>query len=139
MMSMNRSRWRSDSSVSSPTIRWPSTFCAAASAPLRITLSRAAFGVSSLHSITPCRNRAQDGSTSRLANREVLPSWARFLQGVIECNELTPNAARDNVMRNGALAAAQKVLGQRIVGDLTDLSLRQRDRFIDFMSWHSYH
>lgn len=73
------------------------------------------------------------------ANREVLPSWARFLQGVIECNELTPNAARDNVMRNGALAAAQKVLGQRIVGELTELSLRQRDRFIDIMRWHSYH
>jgi molecular chaperone HtpG len=73
------------------------------------------------------------------ANREVLPSWARFLQGVIECNELTPNAARDNVMRNGALAAAQKVLGQRIVRELTELSLRQRDRFIDIMRWHSYH
>lgn len=73
------------------------------------------------------------------ANREVLPSWARFLQGVIECNELTPNAARDNVMRNGALAAAQKVLGQRIVLELTELSLRQRDRFIDIMRWHSYH
>ena len=73
------------------------------------------------------------------ANREVLPSWARFLQGVIECNELTPNAARDNVMRNGALAAAQRVLGQRIVRELTELSLRQRDRFIDIMRWHSYH
>ena len=73
------------------------------------------------------------------ANREVLPSWARFLQGVVECNELTPNAARDNVMRNGALAAAQKVLGQRIVRELTELSLRQRDRFIDIMRWHSYH
>lgn len=26
-------------------------------------------------------------------NREVLPPWAKFLQGVLECNELTPNAA----------------------------------------------
>ncbi|MCP4659779.1 MAG: hypothetical protein GY856_30620, partial [bacterium] len=43
-------------------------------------------------------------------NREVLPPWARFIQGVIESSDLTPNAARDNVVRNAALIAAQERL-----------------------------
>jgi HSP90 family molecular chaperone len=73
------------------------------------------------------------------ANRDVLPPWAKFLQGVVECNELTPNAARDNVVRNAALAAAQQTLGWLIVGELTDLSKRDHRRFVEIMRWHSYH
>lgn len=72
-------------------------------------------------------------------NREVLPPWAKFLQGVLECNELTPNAARDNVVRNAALAAVQQKLGWLIVEELTELSRRDKQRFIDIMRWHSYH
>ncbi|MGN6680438.1 MAG: ATP-binding protein, partial [Streptosporangiaceae bacterium] len=49
-------------------------------------------------------------------NRDVLPPWAKFLQGVVECNELTPNAARDNVIRDEVLASAQQALGSLIVG-----------------------
>lgn len=73
------------------------------------------------------------------ANREVLPPWARFLQGVVECDELTPNAARDNVVRNAALAAIQRHLGLLIVRELTELSQRNHQRFIEIMRWHSYH
>ncbi|MEP7023825.1 MAG: ATP-binding protein [Actinomycetota bacterium] len=73
------------------------------------------------------------------ANREVLPPWAKFLQGVIECNELTPNAARDNVVRNAALATVQKTLGELIVAELMDLSLRDRRRLVEIMRWHAWH
>lgn len=72
------------------------------------------------------------------ANRDVLPPWAKFLQGVVECNELTPNAARDNVVRNAALADVQQVLGEIIVRELADLSRSDRRRFIEIMRWHSY-
>ncbi len=73
------------------------------------------------------------------ANREVLPAWARFIQGVIESSELTPNAARDNVIRNQALAAAQRALGVRIVAELTQLAKDDRARFVEIMRWHAYH
>jgi molecular chaperone HtpG len=73
------------------------------------------------------------------ANRDVLPPWAKFLQGVVECNELTPNAARDNVVRNAALLAVQSTLGELIVRELTELSQLSRRRFIEIMRWHSYH
>ena len=72
-------------------------------------------------------------------NRDVLPAWAKFLQGVLECDELTPNAARDNVVRNAALAAVQRALGSFIVTGLTELSQRDRKRFVEIMRWHSYH
>jgi len=72
-------------------------------------------------------------------NRDVLPPWAKFLQGALECDELTPNAARDNVIRNAALAAVQQALGWLIVRELTELSQRDHQRFIEIMRWHSYH
>ena len=72
-------------------------------------------------------------------NRDVLPPWAKFLQGALECDELTPNAARDNVIRNAALTAVQQTLGWLIVRELTELSQRDHQRFIDIMRWHSYH
>jgi HSP90 family molecular chaperone len=73
------------------------------------------------------------------ANREVLPPWAKFLRGVIECNQLTPNAARDNVVHNAALAAVQKVLGELVVAELMALSRQDRDRLVEIMRWHSFH
>lgn len=72
------------------------------------------------------------------ANRDILPPWASFLQGVIECDDLTPNAARDNVVRNVALGRVQEVLGSRIVRELIDLSQREHQRFVEIMRWHSY-
>jgi molecular chaperone HtpG len=72
------------------------------------------------------------------ANREVLPPWAKFLRGVIECNQLTPNAARDNVVHNAALAAVQKTLGDVVVAELMALSRRDRDRLVEIMRWHSF-
>jgi molecular chaperone HtpG len=72
-------------------------------------------------------------------NRDVLPPWAKFLQGALECDELTPNAARDNVIRNAALAAVQQTLGGLIVRELTELSQRDHQRFVEIMRWHSYH
>jgi HSP90 family molecular chaperone len=73
------------------------------------------------------------------ANRDVLPPWAKFLQGVVECNELTPNAARDNVVRNAALDAVQRALGDLIVNELTELSRLSHRRFVEIMRWHAYH
>jgi len=71
-------------------------------------------------------------------NREILPPWAQFLQGVLECNELTPNAARDNVVNNATLDAVRQTLDWLIVAELTELSRREEQRFVGIMRWHSY-
>ena len=43
------------------------------------------------------------------------------------------------MIRNAALAAVQQALGWLIVRELTDLSQRDHQRFVDIMRWHSYH
>ncbi len=72
------------------------------------------------------------------SHTEVLPSWARFIQGVIECSQLTPNAARDDIVRNNALESIRLGLGQAIINHLTDLFQNQRRKFTEIMRWHSY-
>lgn len=73
------------------------------------------------------------------ANREMLPAWARFIQGVVQCDSLTPNAARDNVMRDEVLHAAQLCLGRVIVEHLRNLAGTAPQKLKDIMRWHSYH
>ncbi len=73
------------------------------------------------------------------AHRELLPTWARFIQGVVECDVLTPNAARDNVVANDAQAEARRVIGERILAWLTAMSKESPSRFTDIMRWHAYH
>ena len=78
-----------------------------------------------------------NGMLVAAGSRDLLPPWARFIQGVIECNELTPTAARDNVVHDTALMAAQQALGQMILRELTDLSRLSHRRFIEIVQLHS--
>lgn len=71
-------------------------------------------------------------------SRDLLPDWARFIQGVIECGDLSPNAARDNVMRNDALIAARQVLGRIVLERLKFLFRSDKGKFKEIMAWHSY-
>lgn len=70
--------------------------------------------------------------------RDLLPGWARFIQGVIQCDQLRTNAARDDVMRDEVLEALQKELGSFIVASLVELQAREPRRFVDVMRWHAY-
>ncbi len=72
-------------------------------------------------------------------SRDALPTWARFIQGVIECDALTPNAARDDVVRNEALETVKEALGRSVLGWLSRLSAEEPKRFVEIMRWHAYH
>jgi molecular chaperone HtpG len=72
------------------------------------------------------------------SHTEVLPSWARFIQGVVECSELVPNAARDDVIRNDALNSVRHAIGKAIIDHLTYLFKSQQRKFTEIMRWHSY-
>jgi molecular chaperone HtpG len=71
-------------------------------------------------------------------NRDVLPKWAGFVQGAIECPQLAPNAARDGIVRDDALTALRQALERETLNRL--LALRREDpmRFEDLLHWHSY-
>ena len=67
----------------------------------------------------------------------LLPNWARFVRGVIECSQLTPNAARDNVVVDAALRALRQALEKRILRELRCLYDADPARFGEIMKRHS--
>ena len=72
----------------------------------------------------------------RANDTELLPEWARFVRGVLDCPDLQPTAARDNVMRDAAYHALREALGASIVAALLDLATRDQPRFQQLCDWH---
>jgi molecular chaperone HtpG len=67
---------------------------------------------------------------------ELLPEWARFVRGVVDCPDLQPTAARDSVVRDRVYHALREALGETIVAALLDLANRDRPRFLQLCDWH---
>jgi molecular chaperone HtpG len=68
--------------------------------------------------------------------KEVLPKWAAFVNGVIESPDLTPTAARDNLIRNDAFDALRDELGKVILNFLSELSEKDPIRFTSILDYH---
>ena len=72
----------------------------------------------------------------RSDDTELLPEWAQFVRGVVDCPELQPTAARDNVQRDSVYHALRDSLGEIIIAALLDLASRDRPRFLRLCDWH---
>ncbi len=72
----------------------------------------------------------------RVQDRELLPEWASFVRGVVDCPDLQPTAARDNVLRDDAYHALRENLGKTIVTALLDLAAHDPPRFLRLCDWH---
>lgn len=68
--------------------------------------------------------------------KEALPKWAAFVNGVIESPDLTPTAARDNLIRDNAFDALREELGKVILDFLSDLSEKDPARFAGILDYH---
>jgi molecular chaperone HtpG len=71
--------------------------------------------------------------------RELLPPWARFIQGVVECNDLIPTAARNGIIRNTTSAAVETALGRSIARQIGLLATNNDPRFLNVVRWHAEH
>jgi molecular chaperone HtpG len=72
----------------------------------------------------------------RANDRELLPEWAGFVRGLVDCPTLQPTAARDNVLRDGVYSALREALGEAIINALLDLATHDRPRFLQVCDWH---
>ena len=72
-------------------------------------------------------------------NRDMLPSWAKFVRGVIDSPSFTPTASRDAVQIDGVAREIRDALGQTVVEHLKKLAAEDPARFQRIMDWHSYH
>ncbi|MCB1778016.1 MAG: ATP-binding protein [Candidatus Competibacteraceae bacterium] len=71
----------------------------------------------------------------RSNDTELLPEWAGFVRGAVDCPDLQPTAARDNVLRDATWSALRTELGERIVAGLLELANRDRPRFLQLCDW----
>ena len=72
----------------------------------------------------------------RSNDTELLPEWATFVRGVVDCSELQPTAARDNVQRDSVYHVLRERLSETIIAALLDLASRDRPRFLRLCDWH---
>lgn len=68
-----------------------------------------------------------------------LPDWAKFVCGIIEAPDLSPNAARDGLIRDDAFAGMQEAIGELVIRRLTELAERNPQRFEAIADYHHYH
>jgi molecular chaperone HtpG len=69
-------------------------------------------------------------------NKDLLPSYLRFVEGVVESEDLPLNVSRETVQRNPAARRIQKALLGKLIRDLLDLSEKESAKYDDF--WTEY-
>lgn len=59
--------------------------------------------------------------------RDLLPSWAGFVGGVIESTALTPTASREDLQRDAGYRAVQRALNECLIEGLAQIAREQRE------------
>lgn len=68
---------------------------------------------------------------------DLLPKWATFVNGIINAEDLTPTAARDNYIRDHAAEQLRTVLGEIILAHLKTLHAKDPERFRLIQHYHA--
>ena len=66
----------------------------------------------------------------------LVPSWLRFLKGVIDCEDLPLNVSREMLQHNPVVAAISKALTKRVLGDLKKKATKDSDAYGAF--WQNF-
>ncbi|MGE5602712.1 MAG: molecular chaperone HtpG, partial [Nitrososphaerales archaeon] len=65
-------------------------------------------------------------------NKELLPEYLRFVEGVVDSEDIPLNVSRETVQSNRVLRAMQKVLAGRVVKVLNELATEQPEDYATF-------
>ncbi|MHC8441072.1 MAG: molecular chaperone HtpG [Candidatus Eutrophobiaceae bacterium] len=63
---------------------------------------------------------------------KLLPSWLRFVKGVVDCDDLPLNVSREILQQNKSISAINSGCTQKILGLLKDLAAKDSDRYGEF-------
>lgn len=69
-------------------------------------------------------------------NRELLPDWLRFVDGVIESEDLPLNVSRETVQSNRFMRQLGKTLRRRVARELQDLGKKDAAKYSAFWKQH---
>jgi HSP90 family molecular chaperone len=70
--------------------------------------------------------------------RELLPSWAPFLRGVLELPDCSPTSNREDLVRDHAFLAVCQSLEDAIYRHFESLAFRFPNRWQSILQWHRY-
>jgi molecular chaperone HtpG len=68
----------------------------------------------------------------------LLPEWASFLRGVLELNDCSPTASREDLVRNFSFTAVQKTIEFLLYDHFERLSRQDPSRLQAIIAWHRY-
>jgi HSP90 family molecular chaperone len=66
--------------------------------------------------------------------RDLLPEYFRFLQGVVDSEDLPLNVSRESIQSNAVMARIKKVLTGRVTSTLREMALKEADHYRQFWS-----
>jgi HSP90 family molecular chaperone len=65
-------------------------------------------------------------------NKDLLPEYLRFVQGVVDSEDLPLNVSRETVQATGLMAGLKKVLTNQVLKDLETLAAKETEKYVDF-------
>lgn len=68
----------------------------------------------------------------------LLPTWASFLRGVLELNDCSPTASREDLVRNFSFSAVQKTIEFLLYDHFERLARHDPSRLQAMIAWHRY-
>ena len=68
---------------------------------------------------------------------DLLPKWATFVNGIIDAEDLTPTAARDNYIRDAVADQLRAALGDIVIKHIESLHAKDPERFRQIQHYHA--
>ena len=65
-------------------------------------------------------------------SKDLLPEFLRFVQGVVDSEDLPLNVSRETIQATGMMAKLKKILTQQVLKDLEDLARKEPDKYTSF-------
>jgi len=69
-------------------------------------------------------------------NRDLLPEYLRFVQGVVDSEDLPLNVSRETIQSTGLMARLKKVLTNQVFKDLEGLASKEPEKYLEF--WQEF-
>jgi HSP90 family molecular chaperone len=70
--------------------------------------------------------------------RELLPPWASFLRGVLELEDCSPTASREDLVRDDRFQMVRSALEEFLFAHLEQMSEEEPQRLEAIVNWHRY-
>jgi len=65
-------------------------------------------------------------------NKDLLPEYLRFVQGVVDSEDLPLNVSRETIQSTGLMAGLKKVLTGQVIKELETLAAREPEKYQEF-------